>query len=299
MSIVITTPTGNIGSAITRNLLDAGEKPVLIARDASKVAEFVERGASVIEGSHRDPALLAEAAAGADTLFLLTPPDYGVEDFGALYGSYAEAAVQAVKESGITRVVHLSSVGAELESGNGPVAGLHVAEGILDAGGIPNLVHLRPAYFMENTLMQIPNIQQAGSLFTNFPEGTRFPMIATRDIAARAAGLLLDRGWSGRSVVELQGSEEIGYDEVAKILSARLGREIAHVTVSDEQLVEAIMGMGASRTLAEGLAELGRAVTAGTLAFHEPRGESNVTPTTYAEFAEQVFVPVMAASAKA
>ncbi|MEZ4387169.1 MAG: NAD(P)H-binding protein [Candidatus Krumholzibacteriia bacterium] len=298
MSIVITTPTGHIGSVVTSELLARGEKPVLVARDATRVSQWTRQGATVVEGSHADPDVMTAATRGAEALFVLTPSSYQIDDIQAYYGSFARAAAAAAKANDIPHVVHLSSVGAELAAGNGPVAGLHAAEAILNAAGIANLTHLRPPYFMENTLMQIGNILNTGSLSTSFPAGTRFPMIATRDIGVRAAELLHRRDWRGARVMELQGPGEISYDDVAQILSDLLGRPISHVTVTREQLVAAIAGMGVSRVMAESLGELSEAIATGLVRAHERRTEANTTPTSYREFAGLVFKPAFAAAAK-
>jgi uncharacterized protein YbjT (DUF2867 family) len=270
VSIVVTAPTGNIGRVVTERLLEEGEKPILIARNAEKVKDYAERGARVVQGTHE----------------------------GALFRSFAEAAAQAIHTNDIPHVVHLSSVGAELESGNGPIAGLYIAERVL-AEAATNLIQLRPGYFMENTLAQVPNILQASSLFTTFPPDTRFPMIATRDIGARAAKLLRRRDWTGQRVVELQGSGETSYEEAATILSEELGREINHVTVSREQLLESLTAMGLSNVMAESLHEITDGIVEGRLTFHEPRSAENTTPTTYSDFARDVFKPAMLAAASA
>lgn len=298
MSIVVTTPTGNIGSAVTRHLLDAGEKPVLIARDPSKLKDAAARGAVIKQGSHGDADFLAGAAKGADALFVLTPPDMTMTDIIAHYRRFAEAAAKAAKANGIPYVVHLSSVGGELPSGNGPVAGLHAAEEILDAAGIPNLTHLHPAYFMENTLAQIPVILQMGAIVSGFPVGTTFPMIATRDIGERAAAMLRERDWSGRRIVELQGAVDSGYDEVAAILSDVLDRDLKHVVASDEQQIEAMTGMGVSAAMAASLVELTHGIADGKVHMHEKRSDANTTPTIYRDFAREVFKPAFEAAAK-
>ncbi len=299
MSIVVTAPAGNIGSVVVQDLLDAGEKPVLIARDPAKLKSFIDQGAVVRVGGHADAAFLTEATQDAEALFVLVPNDYSVQDLHAHYRSFAEAAAAAASANKIPHVVLLSSIGAELESGNGPVAGLYLAEKILSEAGIANLTFLRPSYFMENTLSQIPNILQANSLFTPFPTGTRFPMIATRDIGAHAAELLRKRDWSGTRALELRGAADVGYDDVASILSKLLEREIKHVTVSGEQLVEAMSGMGVSQVLAKSIAELCDAITTGKMGGLETRSDANTTPTTYNDFAEQVFQPAIAADATA
>src|SRR6266568_4247415 len=74
MSIVINTPTSNIGRALAARLLDAGEHVTVLSRDKKKVDELLRRGARVVEGSFEEPTLLAEALEGAEALFWLTPP---------------------------------------------------------------------------------------------------------------------------------------------------------------------------------------------------------------------------------
>lgn len=291
MSIVVTTPTGNIGSVVTRALLDAGERPVLVARHPDKLADAAARGATVVQGDHGDAKVLTEATQGAEALFVCVPGNLQLDDIHAFYGRFAEAAAEAAGTNGIGHVVAVSSAGADRASGNGPVAGLYLLEQILGGAGMPNLTLLRPGYFMENTLAQIPSILQANRLFTTFPAGTRFPMIATRDIGARAAAILLAREAAGHRVVELHGGPETGYEEVASVLSEVLERPIEHVTISDEQLAAALTGMGVSPVFTEALVELSAAIASGHVAHREPRSAENTTPTDYATFAQEVFRP--------
>jgi uncharacterized protein YbjT (DUF2867 family) len=299
MSIVITGATGTVGSAVTRAVLDAGEEPLLVLRSPEKAQEHVARGARVAQGSHADADFLVEATRGATALFVLTPNNLQLDDVHAHYRSFAEAAATAIRANAIPHVVHLSSLGAELKEGTGPVAGLHLAEQILNEAGAAHLVHLRPAYFMENTLMQIPSLLQAGCLFTSFPEGATFPMVAAADIGARAAKLLCERRGRGTEVVELLGPTELSHEDLAKILSATLGRSVTHVTVSEEQTIEAMRGMGFSAPLAEAMAELSRALSTGLMHPLQPRDAQNTTPTRFATFAEEVFKPAFEAAVRA
>jgi uncharacterized protein YbjT (DUF2867 family) len=279
--------------------LDSDEKPVLIARDPAKVQQAVARGAIAVQGDHGDAAFLREVTQGAEALFVCVPGSLTIDDIHAFYGRFAEAAAEAAQANGIAHVVLVSSAGADLADGNGPVAGLHVAEKILGAAGIANLTLLRPGYFMENTLSQIPNILAAGKLFTTFPAGTTFPMIATRDIGARAAEILRAREASGHRVVELHGGPETNYEEVAAVLTEVLERPVEHVTISKEQFVGALTAMGVSQTLAESLVELSEAITSGRVAHREPRNATNATPTDYPSFARDVFRPAFMAATQA
>lgn len=291
MSIVVTTPTGNIGRSLTEALLQAGHKPVLIARDPSKVKAFTDRGATVLRGSHRDPGFMREATAGAEALFVLTPPDMAATDLHSAYRPYGEAAAEAIVKNGIPFVVHLSSVGADLEAGNGPIAGLHLNETLLNQAA-RTVVHLRPGYFMENTLAQLQSIAQAGALFTLFPPGIRIAMVATRDIGAWAAQILIKREQTGQTIKELQGPEEVTYEDVATILSEVLGRTLHHVTVGPDQLIAAMTGMGVSRAVAESFVELNQALTEGRIRFYQGRTAETLATTPYPVFAREVFKPV-------
>jgi uncharacterized protein YbjT (DUF2867 family) len=292
MNITVTTPTGKIGSVVTKKLLKEKVSLTLVARYPEKVKYAVDQGAKVIQGSSDDPEVLKHATQNADVLFVLTPPDMSVTDIKGHYRRFAAAAAEAVKENKIPYVVHLSSIGAELESGNGPVAGLHVNEEILREA-CPNIVQLRAGYFMENTLGQLQNIVSSGSLFTTFPQDTKLSMIATEDIGHKAAELLIKADWNGEKIVELVGPEEISYEDVARILSEVLGKELKHVTIPDEQFIQAMTSMGASRELAEGLAEMSHALASRKMAPKNPEKGK----ITYENFAKNVFKPAFEAIA--
>jgi uncharacterized protein YbjT (DUF2867 family) len=137
--------------------------------------------------------------------------------------------------------------------------------------------------------MQIGAIKERGQLYTTFDGESPIPMIATRDIAKRAAELLIDRDWSGHPVVELQGPEDVSYDQVAAILSETLDKEVQHVTVAPGQFKVSLLGMGASEHVADLFNEMGASMKAGRISFKQPRNEATRTPTTYATFAREVF----------
>jgi uncharacterized protein YbjT (DUF2867 family) len=288
MSITVTTPTGHIGSALTDLLLQKNEPVTLIARHPEKVARFAERGAKIIEGSHGDTHTVIAATRDTDALFVLVPPDFSSNDMRAHYRRFGEAAAAAVRENNIPHVVLLSSIGADLESGNGPIAGLFDIEAMLDKAA-KNVVKLRPGYFMENTLMQIAAIKTSGRLFTTFDGESPVPMVSTRDIAERAAGLLIERGWSGHPIIEVQGPEDVSYNQVATILSETLNKEVQHVSVSPSKFKESLLGMGASEHVADLFNEMGASMKAGRITFKQPRNENTWAPTTYATFAREVF----------
>jgi uncharacterized protein YbjT (DUF2867 family) len=189
-------------------------------------------------------------------------------------------------------VVNLSSIGAELESGAGPISGLHDVEGLLDDAGA-STTHLRPGFFFENLLWQMDAIRSSRAIALPVSGDRRCPMIATRDIGRVAADRLADGGWTGQSVEELHGPAELSFNEVAEILSEALGRKITFVRCEPQQMRQAIIEHGVSENVADAMLEMYAALEAGKLRSTQPRRRRITTPTTLAEFAHEVLAPLL------
>ncbi len=298
MRIAVNTPNGTIGRPLTRRLLEAGADVTLISRQPAKVADFAARGARVIEGSVDDPGAVAAALEGADALFWLSPPAYR-PDANAWLQRTAEAAAAEVKKKGVGRVVVISSVGAHTGPGTGPVGALLAVENALRAAA-PDVVVLRPGYFMENLLRDVETIARDGAFYSPTPTAKRVPQVATADVAARAAAFLLDQSWAGHRVVGVHGPVDLSYREAAAILSDELGRPIRHVEISVEQMRQSMLSAGLPDFVAATYAEFFEAIRAGRMDAAEPRTHETTTPTTLREFARTVLGPaVRAAEGKA
>ena len=291
MTVAIVSPTGNIGSKLAPRLLDAGTELILLCRDPKKVTTLTARGAKAEVGDLNDGDYVLRATRGADALFWLTPPDFTTPDMYALQAALGRNAATAIRKNGIKRVVNLSSVGAQLQSGTGPVAGLNKVETLLNETGA-SVTHLRPAYFMENYLFSLDSIRATGSVFLPANGSTRMPMVATQDIAEVAANCLLDEA-GAKPVWGVHGPKDLSFDEAAGTLSEVLGRPVRHVTVTPDQAREAFLGMGASPDVAAKYVEMYQAFDSGRLQVAEPRTPETTTPTTLAEFARTVMKPLL------
>ena len=289
MKITVTTPTGNIGRVLTEKLLASDTEITLIARSAEKVAGFAQRGARVIQGSLADAGLVQQATEHADALFWLTPPDYAAEDFRGYQNSLGDVVTEAARSRSEMHVVHLSSTGAHLAEGTGPIKGLHDIEQKLNAA-TQRVTHLRPTYFMENVLPSLQTIAANGAIFSTIPPEVRIQRIATRDIAAPAAETLLGDAPASPRVVHILGPEEISFARVASTVSEAIGKPVAHVVIEADQLRSAMVGMGISADMAEQLLELEDAITKSLVG---PPEDSTVrtTATTFAAFAREVVAP--------
>jgi uncharacterized protein YbjT (DUF2867 family) len=291
MSIVINTPTSNIGRALATRLLDAGESITVLSRDKNKVDEFYRRGARVIEGSFEEPLLLAEALTGAEALFWLTPPP-ARPDYYAWAVKCARQAVTAAKKADVHRAVIVSSMGAHTGPGTGPVGPAREIENDFEAV-LSAVVSLRPGIFMENFLLSAELIAKAGQIFTPLPTGKRWPLVATADIAAKAACWLLDRSWTGHHRIGVHGPKDLSTDEAAAIISSVVGKPVQNIENTIDQARSALLGMGMPDFIVEIILEMYVAFREGRLDQAEPRTPDTTTPTTLAEFARATLLPAI------
>lgn len=294
MSIVINTPTSNIGRALAGRLLDAGERVTVLSRDKKKVDELRRRGARVVEGSFEEPALLATALEGAEALFWLTPPP-AQPDYYAWAVKCARQAAAAAKKAGARRAVVVSSMGANTGPGTGPVGPGREMENEFEAS-LPAVVSLRSGIYMENFLLSTDMIAKAGQMFLPIPAGKRWPLVATADIAAKAACWLLDRGWSGHHRIGVHGPQDLSGDEAAAIISSVLGEPVKCVETTLDQTRAAFKDMGMPDFVIEIIVEMYVAFREGRLDPAEPRTPDTTTPTTLAEFARTTLVPAIRAA---
>jgi len=270
--ILVTGVTGNTGSVVAEILLERGIEVRAFVRSEAKGEPWRARGARVTVGTLDDVAALTKALTGVKAAYLLTPPNLAAEDFLADRAALNDALAQAVKASGVPRVVYLSSVAAHLSRGTGPIATTGDAERKLRATGT-ELIALRAAYFAENWGMVAEAVQTQGVLPSFLDPETRLSMVSVADIGRVAAELLID---GGPEVVELAGAAEYTTADAAKAFGAALGREITPAYAPLDQVVPTLQGMGVAG-LAPLYREMYETLNAGGLPFEFPervrRGE--------------------------
>ena len=295
MRIVITTPTGHIGRRLVEILQrQAGHDLVLLARDPDKLGDEARRGAVVIRGDLEDAAYVQRATAGADALFAVIPADMRTDDLRALQNRIAESFAHAVRVNHIERVVLVSSVGAHIGTGTGPINGLHDAEQILRTV-VPTLTILRPGYFMENFLMALETIAHDQTIYLPVRAEVTLPMIATRDIADVAARALTDTTRRGLRITPLHGPRDYSFNEAARIIADAIGHPVRLVTITLDQARSHLLDHGVSENVTESFLEMYEAFDTGRIMPEFPRGPETATPTTLEQFARDVLAPALRA----
>jgi uncharacterized protein YbjT (DUF2867 family) len=273
---VIAGVTGHSGSVAASDLLAQGETVKVLVRSEEKGASWRERGAELAVGSLDDPAFLAKALAGADGAFVLLPPNPGGDDFYQGQRRFADRIAAGVKDGSVPHVVLLSSVGADLAEGNGPIKGLHYLEELLRATGT-KLTALRASSFQENIASVIPAAKQAG-IYPNFLPSAdmAIPMIATRDIGHLVAKLLKSPA-PGSEVVDLIGPE-YSANQLRDKLGAALGKPLRVIDIPAAGHIDALVQAGVPRPLAAVYAEMYAGLGAGRITAKGDRKEYGKTP---------------------
>lgn len=279
--------SGNTGSIVANSLLLKGEKVCVVGRDAGRLQRFVRQGAEAFTANMSDAAALTKAFSGARAAYLLLPPVKSRED----QERESDAIAKAVKDSGVRYAVNLSSYGAHVPEGTGPVAGLHSAEQKLNAIDGLNVLHLRAAYFMENNLAAIGMIHGMGMFGHALLPDLKLPMIATSDVGDYAAQRLLDLDFSGKQTRELLGERDLSMTEITAVIARGIGKpDLRYVQLTYGQMEQGLTQMGISPKSVALYIEMFKAINTGVLAAQEPRSPENSTPTSFEKFVQDVFV---------
>ena len=295
--ITVLGATGNIGTALVHSLLNQGHHVTAVSRPSARLDALAQAGATTKAGDAHDAPFLTEALRGADVAFLMIPPNVTSPNVLAHMQQIGEATAQAVRDAGLKNAVHLSSIGADEPTGTGPVVGLYHQEARLNAIEGLNVVHLRPAYFMENLLANVGMIQHMGITGSAVRPEVAFPMVATKDIAAKAAEFLTADKLESHAVQYLLGPRNYSLAEATAAIGQAIGRpELPYVPFSYEDAKKGMVGAGLSENMADLYDEMTRNINGEKSMANGPRDAASTTPTTVEEFAQAVFAPVFKAA---
>jgi uncharacterized protein YbjT (DUF2867 family) len=287
--ITIMGATGQTGRAIAEILLGQGERVRVLSRAEKHLEPLVQRGAEPAVGDASDRAYLTRAFRGADAVYALIPPNMTAADFRAYQDEIGSSIAAALTESGARYVVFLSSIGAHLSEGTGPIVGLHRQEERLRSVTGLNVLSLRPAYFFENHFTTLGLIKAQGIDGGAVGADLAFPQIATRDIAAVAAEALRTRDFKGFTVRELMGPRDLTMREATKILGQKIGKpELAYVQFPYSDFAQSLQQIGLSASLAQDYSEMARGFNEGRVKPTQARGDQTTTPTRFEDFAEEL-----------
>jgi uncharacterized protein YbjT (DUF2867 family) len=289
---VVLGASGHTGHVVANNLLAGGQKVRVVGRNAAHLQPLAAKGAETFIADVTDAGALTKAFDQADSAYVMIPPNTTSSDPLGYSNRVGDAITAAVQNAGTKNVVALSSVGADKASGTGPVLGLYNLEQKLNQIIGANVLHLRAAYFMENTLPQVNAIRMMGAVGSPLRADLKLAMIATRDIGNAAAEALLHPTVRGKETRELLGPRDLTYTEVSTIIGRAIGKpDLKYVQVPDDQFRGVLVQMGMSEQFARLMVEMIGALNSGHMGALETRTPQNTTPTNFETFVADTFVP--------
>ena len=266
MQYVITGAAGNISKPLVLSLLQSGHQVTVISRNESNIKELADAGAKAAIGSLEDLDFLIKTFTGADAVYTMVPPNHHPADWKAFIGGIGENYAKAIKAAGVKYVVNLSSIGAHMEEGCGPVSGLFRAEKALSTLTDVHILHLRPGYFYPNLFANLGLIKGMGIMGSNFSaEDGKFVIVDPTDIAAVAAKALTELSFTGHSIQYI-ASDEVSSQQIASAIGQAIGKpELAWVEFTDEQALGGMLQAGLPEEVAKNYVEMGGALRSGKM----------------------------------
>lgn len=291
--IVITAPTGNIGRPLLATLLESSAEELrVIVRDPARLPAATRDRVDVITGSHGDAEVLDRAFEGADAVFWLVPPDASLTPHDGFSGFTAPAA-KAFAAHGVSHVVGVSALGrgTPVADRAGLVTATLAVDDLIAGTGVAYRAVANPSFF-ENFLEDADSIRDEGVFIDVVDADRKAPLVAVADIAAVAAGLLLDRSWAGFDSVPVLGPQDLSPNDLARIMTEQLGRPVRYERQPFEELHATLVGYGLNEEFAQAVVDMKRAKDDG-LDAGVVRTPDTASPTSFEKWCAETLAPAV------
>lgn len=296
MKYVITGSLGHISKPLATQLVNAGHNVTIISSTPSRTAEIEALGAVAAIGNVADAGFLTATFTGADAVYTMVPPTWQATNWKQHIAGTGKKYAEAILASGVKKVVNLSSIGAHMPDGCGPVSGLYHVEQALNALHGVDVLHLRPGFFYYNFLANVGMIKNMGIIGGNYGENATLTLVHPQDIAAVAATELLSLGFTDKNIRYIISDERTTSD-VATVLGAAIGIPgLPWINFKNEDSLNGMLSAGLSQEVASNYVEMGAAVASGEMTSHyRAHKPVSFAPTKLEEFAKE-FAAVYSAS---
>ena len=295
MKITITGSLGNISKPLTQELVQKGHQITVISSNPERQKEIEALGASAAIGTMEDADFLTASFKGADAVYVMETMgprgffDHNLDIIAAI-NKIGNNYKQAIEQSGVKRVVHLSSIGAHTDKGNGLLAFHYNVENILQT--LPSdvsITFMRPVGFYYNLLGFINTIKTQGVIATNYGGDSKKPWVSPLDIAVAVAEELVTP-FEGRKI-RYVASDEISCNELASLLGTAIGKpDLKWLIIPDEQLLNGMIASGMNPKVAAGMVEMNAGMNNGDLYEDYYRNRPTLGKVKLAEYAKEFAV---------
>lgn len=293
MKYVILGSLGNVSRPLTQKLIAAGHSVTVVSSNKERAEEIILMGAQAAIGSIEDVDFLINTFAGNDAVYTMVPPYFGASDWKRYIAGIGQNYALAIRTSRIKFVVNLSSIGAHLPSGCGPVSGLHFVEQTLNRLEDTNIKHLRPGFFYTNLLGNINMVKTMGIIGGNYGNHTTMIYAHPEDIADIAFRELNELSFRGKSFRYI-ASDIKTTDETAQILGKAIEKpNLSWINFSDEDTFAGMIQSGVPEEIALNYTEMGHAMRKGDMQAdfmkHRPLQLGKIKMETFAKTFADVY----------
>ncbi len=271
MKIVLTGSLGRIGKPLTQSLVKNGHYVTVISSKAERQSDIEAIGAKAAIGSMQDVDFLSTIFKDADAVYLMVAWDAignifdkGI-NFPTEFSNIASNYKKAVEQSGVKKVVYLSSIGAHTNQGIGSLSIYNGVEGIMNQlPGDVSVKFMRPVAFYPNIFRFIQSMKTKGAIIQSYGGDKKEPWVSPLDIAD-AIVEEMEKPFEGRTFRYI-ASDEASPNEVASILGEAIGnQDLKWQIVSAEQLLNGMLASGMNDWVAKGFIEMQAAQGNGSL----------------------------------
>ncbi len=287
MKYVLTGSLGNITKPLAEKLIAAGHEVTIISSSKERESAITKLGAKAAIGTVENAGFLDRVFKGADAIYTMVPPNFKTADWKKYIRDTGKVYAAAIQSSGVKKVVHLSSIGAHMPVGCGPVSGMHFVEQELDALSGVDTKLLRPGYFYTNFYGNIGMIKTAGIFGNNYGGDTTVVLTHPNDIAGAAAEELLKLDFTGRSIRYI-ASDERTSKEITTVIGAAIGKpDLQYVEFKDEDALKGAMQAGLPEDVAANFVEMGSAIRSGEMFADYKKNKPALAKTKLEDFAKE------------
>jgi uncharacterized protein YbjT (DUF2867 family) len=292
MKIAVTGSLGHISKPLTEMLVQKGHTVTVISSTDERKKAIAALEATAAIGSMTDADFLTETFRGQDIVYVMESLGHNFffdhnMDVQEEIAKIGRAYKKAIENSGVKRVVHLSSIGAHTDTGNGMLAFHHKVENLFNE--LPadvSIKFMRPVGFYYNMFAFIQSIKTQGTIVQNYGGDEKEPWVAPLDIA-KVIAEEMESSFAGRTIRYI-ASDEVSPNDVAKILGESIGKpDLKWMAIPDEQMLSGMMAAGMNPKTAKGLVEMNASRRNGILYEDYRRNKPVLSATKLKDFAKE------------
>lgn len=292
MKVVLTGSLGPISKPLTQMLVQKKHIVTVVSSKPERQTEIEALGAKAAIGTMQDVKFLTSTFSGADIVYCMEA--FGQEtyfdknyDFMAAMTTIGNNYKHAIQQSGVKKVIHLSSTGAHTNQGVGLIEAHYNVENILkELPGDVIIKTMRPGGFYYNVLTFIPTIKTAGAIIQNYGGDKKQPWVSPADIASVIAEEM-ELPFDKRKIRYI-ASDELSPNEMTQILGESIGKpDLKWRTIPSEQLLSHMIASGMNQGLAKGMVEMNAARINGILYEDYFRNRPTLSKTKLKDYAKE------------